>query len=92
MEIQFFHKTIYNTDHYLRRFNELNEKRDNQIDKTSSEEKPLPKEEIIEKRNSANNELNYLSSANFKSIFIRSNSNCFRSSPFSIFPDGNFNF
>ena len=40
---------LQHADHYLRRFNELNEKRENQIDKTSSEEKPLPKEEIIEK-------------------------------------------
>ena len=40
---------LQHADHYLRRFNELNEKRENQIDKTSSEEKTLPKGEIIEK-------------------------------------------
>ena len=40
---------LQHADHYLRRYNELNEKRENQIDKTSSEEKSLPKEEIIEK-------------------------------------------
>ena len=34
----------------------------------------------------------YLSSANFKSILILSNSNLFRSSPFKVLPEGNLNF
>ena len=38
-------------DHYLRRLNELNEKRENLNEKTLSEEKSLLKEETTEKKN-----------------------------------------
>ena len=40
---------LQHADHYLRRYNELNEKRENLTDKTNSEEKSLPKEQSIEK-------------------------------------------
>ena len=40
---------LQHADHYLRRFNELNERRENSIDKSISEEKSLPKEEVLEK-------------------------------------------
>ena len=40
---------LQHADHYLRRFNELNERRENTIDKSISEEKSLPKEEVLEK-------------------------------------------
>ena len=41
---------LQHADHFLRRFNELNEKRENSIEKTIQEEKPLQKkEEAIEK-------------------------------------------
>ena len=36
---------LQHADHYLRRYNELNEKRENPIEKTLSEEKNLSKEE-----------------------------------------------
>jgi hypothetical protein len=40
---------LQHADHYLRRYNELNEKRDNLIDKTTPEEKNLPKDDSLEK-------------------------------------------
>ncbi len=40
---------LQHADHYLRRFNELNEIRENSIDKSISEEKSLPKEEVFDK-------------------------------------------
>tara|TARA_B100000963_G_scaffold359915_1_gene388760 strand:+ start:1116 stop:1496 length:381 start_codon:yes stop_codon:yes gene_type:complete len=47
---------LQHADHYLRRFNELNEKRDNVIEKTVPEEKSLPNDELLEeKRVSTNN-------------------------------------
>ena len=42
---------LQHADHYLRRYNELNERRDNSIEKTVSEEKSLIKEETTEKDN-----------------------------------------
>ena len=42
---------LQHADHYLRRYNELNEKRENLTDKTNSEEKSLLKEQSIEKEN-----------------------------------------
>ena len=36
---------LQHADHYLRRYNELNERRENSIEKSISEEKDLPKEE-----------------------------------------------
>ena len=36
---------LQHADHYLRRYNELNERRENSIEKTSPEEKTLSKEE-----------------------------------------------
>ena len=42
---------LQHADHYLRRFNELNEKRENLNEKTVSEEKSLLKEEPTEKKN-----------------------------------------
>ena len=41
---------LQHADHFLRRFNELNERRDNSIDKSSNEDKSLPKEEVLEKK------------------------------------------
>ena len=40
---------LQHADHYLRRFNELNEKRENTVEKSLSEEKNTLKEEIKEK-------------------------------------------
>ena len=42
---------LQHADHYLRRYNELNEKRENSIDKTVPEEKSLSKENLSEKDN-----------------------------------------
>ena len=41
---------LQHADHFLRRFNELNERRDNSIDKSNNEDKSLPKEEVLEKK------------------------------------------
>ena len=40
---------LQHADHYLRRYNELNERRESSIEKTITEEKSLPKEESSEK-------------------------------------------
>tara|TARA_A100001015_G_scaffold266264_1_gene315292 strand:+ start:43 stop:426 length:384 start_codon:yes stop_codon:yes gene_type:complete len=40
---------LQHADHYLRRYNELNEKRENLTDKIITEEKSLPKEQSLEK-------------------------------------------
>ena len=42
---------LQHADHYLRRYNELNERRENIIDKTNSDEKSIPKKEKLEKEN-----------------------------------------
>ena len=42
---------LQHADHFLRRYNELNEKRENLIDKTVPEEKSLSKENLSEKDN-----------------------------------------
>ena len=39
---------LQHADHYLRRYNELNEKRENLTDKTTLEEKSLTKEQSLE--------------------------------------------
>ena len=41
---------LQHADHYLRRYNELNDKRENSNDKTVSEEKSLHKEESLKKK------------------------------------------
>ena len=40
---------LQHADHYLRRYNELNERRENIVDKNSPEEKTLTKEESLKK-------------------------------------------
>ena len=40
---------LQHADHYLRRYNELNERRENLVEKTTPEEKSVPKEESLEK-------------------------------------------
>ena len=40
---------LQHADHYLRRYNELNEKRDNTVEKNTTDEKSLHKEEVLEK-------------------------------------------
>ena len=40
---------LQHADHYLRRYNELNERRESSVEKSISEEKTLPTEEIIKK-------------------------------------------
>ena len=40
---------LQHADHYLRRFNELNERRENSIEKIHAEEKPISKKESSEK-------------------------------------------
>ena len=42
---------LQHADHYLRRYNELNERRENSVEKIASEEKTVHKEEILEKEN-----------------------------------------
>ena len=42
---------LQHADHYLRRYNELNEKREISVEKTSSEDKALQKEEVQSKTN-----------------------------------------
>ena len=43
---------LQHADHYLRRYNELNERKENSVDKIIPEEKSLSKEESQEKKNS----------------------------------------
>ena len=40
---------LQHADHYLRRYNELNEKKDNTVEKNTTDEKSLHKEEVLEK-------------------------------------------
>ncbi len=40
---------LQHADHYLRRYNELNEKRENLTDKITTEDRSLPKEQSSEK-------------------------------------------
>tara|TARA_B100000575_G_scaffold293689_1_gene305930 strand:+ start:1388 stop:1768 length:381 start_codon:yes stop_codon:yes gene_type:complete len=40
---------LQHADHYLRRYNELNDKRENSIEKTANEDKTISNEEIIKK-------------------------------------------
>ena len=40
---------LQHADHYLRRFNELNERKENSLEKTKSEEKPTAQEDILVK-------------------------------------------
>ena len=40
---------LQHADHYLRRYNELNEKRENSIEKITPDKESLPKEESLEK-------------------------------------------
>ena len=40
---------LQHADHFLRRYNELNEKRENSVEKTISDEKSSPKDESLEK-------------------------------------------
>ena len=43
---------LQHADHYLRRYNELNEKRESTSEKTVSEDKPITKEETTEEKTS----------------------------------------
>ena len=43
---------LQHADHYLRRYNELNERRENSVEKTVSEEKSLLKKKLLEKETS----------------------------------------
>ena len=43
---------LQHADHYLRRYNDLNDKRENSIGKTINEEKSPPKDENLEKKES----------------------------------------
>mgnify|MGYP001272428596 FL=1 len=40
---------LQHADHYLRRYNELNDRRENPIEKNIPKEKTAPKEELVEK-------------------------------------------
>ena len=42
---------LQHADHYLRRYNDLNERRENSNEKNVSEEKSLPEKESLEKEN-----------------------------------------
>ena len=46
---------LQHADHYLRRFNELNERKENSVEKSKTEEKSFPQEEIIEKQELSKN-------------------------------------
>tara|TARA_B100001121_G_C18235357_1_gene410140 strand:- start:59 stop:439 length:381 start_codon:yes stop_codon:yes gene_type:complete len=46
---------LQHADHYLRRYNELNDRRENSIEKNISDEKTAPKEELLEKDQLASN-------------------------------------
>ena len=39
---------LQHADHYLRRYNELNERKENSLEKTKTEEKPIAQEKISE--------------------------------------------
>ena len=39
---------LQHADHYLRRYNELNERKENSLEKTKTEEKPISQEKISE--------------------------------------------
>ena len=41
---------LQHADHYLRRFNELNEKKDISLEKTKTEAKPIAKEDVSDKK------------------------------------------
>ena len=41
---------LQHADHYLRRYNELNERKENILEKTKLEEKPLAQDSISEKK------------------------------------------
>ena len=41
---------LQHADHYLRRYNELNERKENSLDKTKTEEKSLPQESISDNK------------------------------------------
>ena len=41
---------LQHADHYLRRYNELNERKENSLDKTKTEEKYLPQESISDNK------------------------------------------
>ena len=41
---------LQHADHYLRRYNELNERKENTLEKTKLEEKPLAQDSISEKK------------------------------------------
>jgi len=44
---------LQHADHYLRRYNELNERKENSLDKTKAEEKPIAQQDIsIEEKSS----------------------------------------
>ena len=40
---------LQHADHYLRRYNELNERRESSIEKSTTEDKSLPKDDNLEK-------------------------------------------
>ena len=41
---------LQHADHYLRRYNELNERKENSLERTKTEEKPVSQEEYFSKR------------------------------------------
>ena len=41
---------LQHADHYLRRYNELNERKENILEKTKLEEKPLAQDSVLEKK------------------------------------------
>ena len=43
---------LQHADHYLRRYNELNQKRESILEKTVSDDKPITKEETVEEKTS----------------------------------------
>ena len=48
---------LQHADHYLRRYNELNDKRESSFEKTISEEKSLTNQEYLRKRQTFNQQI-----------------------------------
>ena len=78
---------LQHADHYLRRLNELSERKENSVEKSKVSDKSSAGRELVEdeKNQSISEQLNYLNSDNSKSILILFNSNSSLSFPLKFF-------
>ena len=83
---------LQHADHYLRRFNELNDKSNNQSNYKTEDFNYLKNKILMIMKQFKLQIKNYLNSEIFISVLILSSSNIFLSSPFNIFPDGSLSF